>query len=200
MLAAGCGGITGDLPPVTGQVTRTDTNEVLPNATVTLIAENGQRLVTHTDSQGRFSFQNVPSGRFDLVVEPPSELQGVQLEGQQVRFEDGSDATFFAIGLVPAPSPPPAGSPERVVVEPAEKIVYLEPQPQTVRFTARLVGSNVAGLHPQWMVRGHIGQIDWQGVFTPTRVGTGLVVAQVGGIEGVAVVRVERRRPPGASN
>lgn len=200
LLAAGCGGITGDLPPVTGQVTRTDTNEVLPNATVTLIAEGGQRFITHTDSQGRFSFYHVPAGRFDLLVEPPFELQTAPLEAQQIRFEDGSNATFFAIGLVPAPSSPPSGFLERVVIEPAEKIVYLEPQPQTVQFKARLVGSEVAGLRPQWMVRGHIGRIDWQGVFTPTRVGTGLVVARVGDIEAAAVVRVERRPPVGASS
>lgn len=199
-LAAGCGGITGDLPPVTGQVTRTDTNEVLPNATVTLITEGGQRFVTHTDSQGRFSFHNVPVGRFDLLVEPPSELQTDPLEAQQIHFQDGSGATFFAIGLVPPSSLPPTGSLERVVIEPAEKIVYLEPQPQTVQFKAHLFGSEVAGLRPQWMVRGRIGWIDWQGVFTPTRVGTGLVIAKVGEIEAAAVVRVERRPPVGALN
>lgn len=196
-LMAGCGGITGDLPPVTGQVSRTDTNEVLPNATVVLITESGQRFITHTDAQGRFAFYNVPRGRFDLLVKPPTEFQSANLGTQEIRLEDGSSATFLAIGLPVETAPPSPLQPQEVRLEPAEKIVYLEPEPQTVQFTALVVGPDGAEWQPQWMVRGHIGKIDSQGRFTPTRVGTGLVVANVNGVLGVAVVRVERRLPAG---
>jgi hypothetical protein len=195
---AGCGGITGDLPPVTGQVIRIDTNEAVPNAQVTLTTEDGQQFVTYTDEEGRFSFQNVPPGPYSLFVEPPAEVQPAALEAQQIRFEDGSSPTFMAIGLPPVSGGPPLDPPMEVVIEPAEKIVFLEPQPQQIRFTVRLVGDNVDGLRPQWLVRGDIGQIDVEGVFTPTRVGTGLVIANVSGVEAVAVVRVERHPPPGA--
>ena len=191
---AGCGnGITGDLPPVTGQVFRTDTEEFLAEAQVTLTTERGQQFVASTDAEGRFSFPGVASSHYELLVEPPAGLSADGLETQQIRFGEG--ATFMAIGLPPPPLSAPSGAPTEIHIEPLERIVFLEPQPQTIRFSARITGENVAELRPHWLVRGAIGRIDLQGVFTPTQEGTGWVIAQIGDLEAVALIRVERRPP-----
>lgn len=72
-----------------------ENNNVIADAIVTLIGENGFRKVAKTNSNGEFALEALPAGRYDLEIDAPGfgkwRGEGLELaEGETNRLSDGT--------------------------------------------------------------------------------------------------------------
>lgn len=80
-------------------------NKAIPNISVALLDSNNNGLIIETDSEGIFTFINVPSGEYRLyevaLLKPTADNPGNFNESQEILFINESDPTVDQIKILP---------------------------------------------------------------------------------------------------
>ncbi len=193
---AGCGGggstLTGGSVP-TGNID--GTLYTTPNARVTGYAPVGGVVVTATDAAGK-TLQRTTTGIDGafLLTNVPLVALFLQADdgphGKHARVAVTTDAITRHTHVELVLAPPPGPDVDGMLLSPTNAQVKVGDQ---VQFTARsLTGNHQPGdaAPVSWAVKGDIGAIDADGIFTATNPGVGRVVAQFGDTQVTAIVAV----------
>ena len=200
IISAGCGGSGDPDPPppsptmatLTGKVVAADNTAIgLPEAEI-LITGTGQSVTS--GAGGSFTMHNVAPG--DTWVEvrtPTSETYGTARALVPLVAGETTTVNFAVLPLGVA-------APQSVQIDPSSITIDLNGR---VGYRSRVLGptgAQIPGLSPTWVVRGGVGEITHDGMFTAHSVGTGQIIAYAGQAQSSAALNVVEPRPPHISS
>ena len=136
-----------------------------------------------TDALGAFDLPNVPAGPVKLIIEPPAGSTYVKVE---VEIDLPANTTVrIRVTVISQESRDLIGT---LAIDPASAQVA---PGGTVQFVALLRSDLTVQVFPTWVLRGAIGSMDDNGLFTAGATpGQGLVVATLGDLVAEAPVEV----------
>ncbi|NLO07358.1 MAG: carboxypeptidase regulatory-like domain-containing protein [candidate division WS1 bacterium] len=201
IIITGCGGGgdgDGGVPGPAGSATLTgkvvaanDTDMPLANAQVTV---TGTGRTANTGADGSFTITGLDAGTVAVqVTTPQSDTYGTA--NAQVPLAAGeTTAVNFAV------LPIGLAAPEQILLDPINATIDVNGR---IRYRSQVIGPDdqpYEGIAPTWILRGGVGSISPDGIFTARSVGSGQVTAYAGGAERSANVTVVGPRPPQISS
>ena len=203
---AGCGGAATPTPTggseISGRIVDAQNpTQPIGNAYVYIPAagsssarQGGTGVVAETtsDAQGNYTLTGVPAGQWTLIARPPAG-SGLAETSAELTVPEGGDLVLTMTVVdenVQAQIDHIDVTPNPAEVEPSTG--------QQFAAVARDAEDNDLGLAVTWTLKGPIGTIDSDGLFTAGASElTGTVVASVGGKSGEATVGIRTVAPPG---
>lgn len=136
---------------------------------------------TKTDANGAFSLSIPENEGVIIAYDSANGLEAVLL----TMSGDITEAGLQVVMVLDVPHP------EITALEIAPATVNNIAVGDTVTFTASAPGID-GPLYPSWAVRGQIGTITPDGVFTATKQGAGKIIAQIGAVQTTVLVKVRK--------
>lgn len=195
----GCGGgdgggeepVAGDVGMLSGRVVHADDPSiVLSGATVTVRQPLGAVVATGaTNSTGDFLIQNIPVGTYTVLAETGNEDSYGSQSVPNIGIVKNT-RTELTITVLRSSDP----TPTMIYLSPSSAKVDLN---GTVDFGATVTSaSGGMDVTPIYILSGDVGEIDRDGTFTGTKVGTAQVLALIGTISATAEIEVTAARDP----
>jgi hypothetical protein len=150
-----------------------DPGKAVTDARVTL-AVNMLQAESSTDNTGTFSFDGIAPGKYICTIIPTHD--SVRVWSYPIEIPPGGSGQLIA-GMLPSSFDPSSISQVRLVPN-----GYTLNVSESVRFTSQAVdqSGNTLGVNGSFMVGGDVGELDSNGSFHATKVGTATITAWAG--------------------
>jgi hypothetical protein len=199
LISAGCSGSGDSAPPpspdmatLTGKVVAADNTAVgLAEAEIVIM---GTQQSARSGSGGVFTMHNLAAGETWVEVRTPhSETYGTARALVPLVAGETTTVNFAVLPIA-------AAAPHSIQIDPANITLDLNGR---VGYRSRVMGATgaqIANISPTWVVRGGVGQITHDGVFTAESVGSGQIIAYSGQASATVPLSVVEPRPPHISS